>query len=132
MRLLLFDDIIFYGHRYTFSYFMTNRLSLSLNHITNIHSIFKQPANGIIREAAENVRLIYQLFLDGMSIYNIALKLKELGILNPTEFQQPSHIWAVKICASIAIICINIKNVDVLIVLFQSMIILIVIKIRSQ
>ncbi len=38
-------------------------------------------------EAAENVRLIYQLFLNGMSIYNIALKLNELGILNPTKYK---------------------------------------------
>lgn len=41
----------------------------------------------IDEEAAENVRLIYQLFLNGMSIYNIALKLKALGILNPTEYK---------------------------------------------
>lgn len=37
--------------------------------------------------AAENVRLIYKLFLDGMSIYNIALKLCELGIKNPTDYK---------------------------------------------
>lgn len=41
----------------------------------------------IDEEAAENVRLIYQMFIDGFSIYNIALKMKELGVLNPTEYK---------------------------------------------
>ena len=38
-------------------------------------------------EAAENVRLIFQMFLNGISIYNITQKLKELGIKNPTEYR---------------------------------------------
>ena len=46
----------------------------------------------IDEEAAENVRLIYRLFLDGFSIYNIALKLKELGILNPTDYKTSKGI----------------------------------------
>ncbi len=46
----------------------------------------------IDEEAAENVRLIFRLFLDGLSIYNIALKLKELGILNPTDYKTSKGI----------------------------------------
>lgn len=46
----------------------------------------------IDEEAAENVRLIYRLFLDGFSIYNISLKLKELGILNPTDYKTSKGI----------------------------------------
>jgi len=42
----------------------------------------------IDEEAAENVRLIYRMFLDGFSIYNIALKLNERGIENPTAYRQ--------------------------------------------
>ena len=42
----------------------------------------------IDKEAAENVRLIYRMFIEGVSIYNIALKLKVMGILNPTEYKQ--------------------------------------------
>lgn len=38
-------------------------------------------------EAAENVRLIFKLFLDGVSIYNIAQRLNELGIYNPTAYR---------------------------------------------
>ncbi len=38
-------------------------------------------------EAAQNVKLIYNMFLSGVSIYNITQKLKELDILNPTEYK---------------------------------------------
>lgn len=41
----------------------------------------------IDEESAENVRLIFQMFLDGKSIYNISLQLKELGIKNPTAYR---------------------------------------------
>lgn len=41
----------------------------------------------IDEEAAQTVRMIYQMFLDGISIYNIAIKLNTLGILNPTEYK---------------------------------------------
>ena len=42
----------------------------------------------IDEEAAENVRYIYNMFLDGYSIYNIAFKLKELGIIPPLEYKK--------------------------------------------
>lgn len=42
----------------------------------------------IDEEAANNVRYIYQLFLSGVSIYNISIKLKELGILPPKEYKK--------------------------------------------
>lgn len=48
----------------------------------------------IDEEAAENVRLIYRKFLEGLSIYNIAIKLKEMGILNPTEYKISKGIGA--------------------------------------
>lgn len=48
----------------------------------------------IDEEAAENVRLIYRMFLEGFSIYNIAVKLKEMGILNPTEYKISKGIGA--------------------------------------
>lgn len=38
-------------------------------------------------EAAQNVKLIYNMFLSGVSIYNITQKLKELDILNPTAYK---------------------------------------------
>lgn len=41
----------------------------------------------IDQDAAENVRLIYRLFLGGLSIYNIALKFNRLGIPNPTAYR---------------------------------------------
>lgn len=41
----------------------------------------------IDEEAAQTVRMIYRMFLDGISIYNIAIKLNTLGILNPTEYK---------------------------------------------
>jgi len=39
-------------------------------------------------EAAEVVQLIYQWFLEGMSIMGIAKRLNEQGILNPTAYKQ--------------------------------------------
>lgn len=48
----------------------------------------------IDEEAAENVRLIYQMFLEGFSIYNIAIKLEKMGILNPTEYKISKGIGA--------------------------------------
>lgn len=42
----------------------------------------------IDEEAAENVRYIYKLFLDGFSLYNISFKLKELGIIPPLEYKK--------------------------------------------
>lgn len=39
-------------------------------------------------EAAETVRLIYRLFAEGYSIYNIGLQLDERGIPNPTKYKQ--------------------------------------------
>lgn len=42
----------------------------------------------IDEEAAENVRFIFRSFLDGYSIYNIAFKLKELGIIPPLEYKK--------------------------------------------
>lgn len=41
----------------------------------------------IDQDAAENVKLIYRLFLSGLSIYNITLKLNRLGIPNPTAYR---------------------------------------------
>ncbi len=41
----------------------------------------------IDHEAAENVKLIYRLFLEGFSIYNIGVKLNQLGIPTPTEYR---------------------------------------------
>ncbi len=41
----------------------------------------------IDEEAAETVRLIFNLFSKGVSIYNITQQLSELGILNPTEYK---------------------------------------------
>ena len=39
-------------------------------------------------EAAETVKLIYRLFAEGYSIYNIGLQLDERGIPNPTKYKQ--------------------------------------------
>ncbi|GHV00661.1 recombinase [Clostridia bacterium] len=41
----------------------------------------------IDQEAAENVRMIYQMFLDGMSVFNICGKLGEMEIPNPTAYK---------------------------------------------
>ena len=41
----------------------------------------------INEEAAANVRLIFQMFADGISIYNITQRLNELGIKNPTAYR---------------------------------------------
>ena len=46
----------------------------------------------IDEEAAENVRFIYQMFLDGKSIYNIALTLNKMGILTPNEYKSKNGI----------------------------------------
>lgn len=56
-----------------------------------LYGYAKDPENRhkliIDQDAAENVRLIYRLFLNGLSIYNIALKLNRLGIPNPTAYR---------------------------------------------
>lgn len=56
-----------------------------------LYGYLKDPENRhhlvIDEEAAENVRLIFRMFLDGASIYNITQRLKELGIKNPTEYR---------------------------------------------
>ncbi len=41
----------------------------------------------INEETAENVRLIFRMFADGVSIYNITQRLNELGIQNPTAYR---------------------------------------------
>ena len=38
-------------------------------------------------DAAETVKLIYQMFLSGISIYNICIKLKQMGVTNPTDYK---------------------------------------------
>ena len=42
----------------------------------------------IDEEAAENVRYIFKLYLDGNSLYNISFKLKELGIIPPLAYKK--------------------------------------------
>lgn len=41
----------------------------------------------INEEAAQNVRLIFQMFANGVSIYNITQQLNDLGIQNPTSYR---------------------------------------------
>lgn len=46
----------------------------------------------IDEEAAEIVRMIYRLFLEGTSKHGIAVRLNELGILNPTAYKRSKGI----------------------------------------
>ena len=42
----------------------------------------------IDEEAAEIVRVIYQLFIGGMSVYNICRTLNQMGVPNPTQYKK--------------------------------------------
>ena len=47
-------------------------------------------------QAAENVRLIYRLFIDGTSLHNICRILGQMGIKNPTEYKLSQGLKASK------------------------------------
>jgi DNA invertase Pin-like site-specific DNA recombinase len=49
-------------------------------------------------EASETVRLIYKMFVDGTSVYNICIKLKEMGVANPTEYKKSKGLSVNRKC----------------------------------